>query len=467
MTIRFACPCGQPLVAADAFAGQRVRCTVCGNSQVVPGETVAAGPVIAPMGMVRFACEGCGQSCQALPEHAGKNTRCAHCGTVLVIPGGEHGTDSRRADALQAERPLAPLVARADLGAGGPRRWRSLRKSRKRTWIVLAGAVLLLGGGLALFLLRSGPSGDFDLVPRDAQGFVTVRMAALLQTPLGRDVRATLGAQALAPLEEVARDVGVEVHDVERVTVVLADADRDIFWVILKTVGPCDRNRVLRAEGRQFAEAEHVGKRYYRTGLVACYFAGARVLVFGSEAGVRRCLEQPKKPRSGPLDEALRAASKAGNQFAAGSNVPTDLTSRVQTGLGNRFGARTLLDRLAPLFAARTAWVTAAVAEDVDWEMTLTFSDRDAAHKGETAAAALLDLVVKTPPFLIRPGLERMGASPDEAEQELAALALAQKHLEQVKPKQSGNKVHLGGKVRGSDLLRTLADARKKIERRR
>jgi hypothetical protein len=473
MTIRFACDCGQQLVAADQHAGKRVRCTVCGSSQTVPGgEAAADGNEAAAM--ARFPCVGCGQTCQARPEHAGKTTRCPRCGILLTIPGSAGGFGET--DAFQAERPLAGAAAsRPDLtrvvtqpqGEGtAPFRPRSIKKSRRRVWLGLtAGALLLLGAALFLLLRRGAVAADFDLVPRDAQGFVTVRVADLVHTPLGKKALARLNERDRAQINLFERAAGLALEDIERVTVVLVDGDNEIFWVILKTLKPYDQNKLLRLVDSRSVEGTHAGKRYHRTESVAFYFASATVVVVGPEEGVRRCLEQPAKPRSGPLNEALRAASDVGHQFAAGSNVPADLQGRIRKQSGGMFGVDQLLGQMAPLFDVRTAYATATVGEDIDWQMTLDFPDKERAKKGEVLAGKLLGVSKLPLPvlrFALTPLLSRVGITERrELDQVFLFVPMVQKQLGQIKPRQSGSSVILDGKLNGSDLLRTFDELNK------
>src|SRR5262245_8825951 len=180
MSIQFACACGQNLAAREEHAGKRVKCTACGEIQTVPGGARELPPERATTPeLIQFHCS-CGQICQAKPEFAGRNTRCPRCSTVLTIPaagitGGAPAV--ARTASLQAERPVARVSRRPaedeeeadDLDNRPRRRRRSTKKSKAWIWIAVAAGLLLVGGGIGLWLLLSGGiSSDFDLVPRDA-----------------------------------------------------------------------------------------------------------------------------------------------------------------------------------------------------------------------------------------------------------------------------------------------------------
>src|SRR5262245_27542183 len=215
MTIQFACACGQNLAAREEHAGKRVKCTACGEIQTVPGGARELPPERAPAPeLIQFNCS-CGQICQAKPEFAGRNTRCPRCSTVLTIPaagitGGALAV--ARTASLQAEPPVARVSSRrpvedeeeADDLDNRPRRCRrSTKQSKAWIWIAVAAGLLLVGGGIGLWLLlRGGIDSDFDLVPRDAQAFITIRVADTFDSPLGKQMMDKIGKDQVRQLEE-------------------------------------------------------------------------------------------------------------------------------------------------------------------------------------------------------------------------------------------------------------------------
>jgi hypothetical protein len=476
MTITFTCGCGRQLAAADENAGQRVRCGACGGIQTVPGGAAAPRWVAEPAPMIRFACTDCGQTCQARPEFSGRNTRCPGCDRVLTIPEGT-GTVAEAAEAsprpspfLRAEKPLPPSLGRSRFEEDDgpeqdeddrPRRRRSIKKkSRTWLWLSLTGTALVLaGGGLALWLLLRSTSSDFDLVPRDAQAFMTFRVADTVKSPLGKKVMDKFQQELALPLRELQDKTGLALADVERVTVVLADLQRGDLWVIVQTSRTLDRDKILKTAGSP-EERRHQGKQYYVRRNVALAFLSGRLLIFGPETGVQRCLGLPRKPKSGPLDDALRAASKSKVQFAMGGSLPADLAGKAKTSLEQLEGAKVWVDKFAPLFDIRTAYLTYAFGEDVEWELVLTFPDSDKAKKGEAALNEGLSLLRQRLPAWSRQVLEQQGMAPKEVDQ---AIAQSQKSLEQLKPRQSGKTVSMAGKESGSQMVKQLDNVKKQL----
>src|SRR5262249_24123725 len=128
------------------------------------------------------------------------------------------------------------------------RRRRRRRGKKSKQWIWIAGAVtlLLVGGLVAWLLLRGGIDSDFDLVPRDAQAFATLRVAALLDSPLGKKVADKLERQ-MKPLEQFEAELGLSRKDIDRITGVLVDYEKETWWVIIQTKKAYDKDKLLAA----------------------------------------------------------------------------------------------------------------------------------------------------------------------------------------------------------------------------
>ena len=151
-----------------------------------------------------------------------------------------------------------------------------------------------------------------------AEGFVTVRVAALLETPTGKKLLDKAG-DAKGQLKEFEDKLGLSLKDVERFTLVAVDAKKEVVWGIVQTSKALDKDKILKAAENP-AEKSHAGKKYYLKRDNALAFIGDKLLVGGPEAGVKKCLEM-KKPGSGPLSDALKMASKKNYQIAGGINV--------------------------------------------------------------------------------------------------------------------------------------------------
>src|SRR5262249_42805633 len=97
---------------------------------------------------------------------------------------------------------------------------------RRPLWAAL-GLLALTAGTLAAV---PGPRDDpkpaapppqLDRVPRDCAGFVTVRLADLWKTPVGRAVRDAVARQKDNPIAAFEKTFGLAVNDLERVTLLV------------------------------------------------------------------------------------------------------------------------------------------------------------------------------------------------------------------------------------------------------
>src|SRR5205823_5071680 len=129
-------------------------------------------------GLIPFACQECGRSVLARAVNSGRKVQCPDCGTLQTIPSGNANAaaQAHRATPWQTRQHEADWPAEDEDGPSGPRRNR--RKKGTSPWLWLgAGASLALAAFAVWFLLLRGGRGnvaaEFDLVPRDAQGFMT------------------------------------------------------------------------------------------------------------------------------------------------------------------------------------------------------------------------------------------------------------------------------------------------------
>lgn len=480
--IRFACECGQQLSAREEYAGKRVRCSACGEVQTVPSAEPAA-PAAAAGGMIRFDCS-CGQTCQARPEYAGRNTKCPRCGAVLTIPSADEDEaprPRRRAGAIQSEAPgpRGQVVVEYESDEEGEERPRRRRKRARKAfpWVWVgagAAALLLVGGGVAVWLLvfRGGVSGDFDLVPRDAQVFATVRVADTLQSPLGKKVMDKLSGQ-LAELRQMESKTGLKLEDIERATFVGFDLQNQLGWGIIKTTKKYEKDKILGLVPGRAKENSHQGKTYYDLGPDgAIYFPSDTVIVFASKKAITVVLDM-KKPKSGPLADTLELASQKKFQFVAGVNIQPAWTQQLRMLAGGApggvpggarpgggrpgqppMGGGPLpgmdLSAFLPLLETKTAYSTFAIKDDIEWELGLTYADKDQAEK---ASQAITKGVEMAKGFL---GMAQLAGGLGGAPINAQMLQQVNKSLDQLKPKQSGSTVTMSGKEDGATVLSTL-----------
>jgi hypothetical protein len=254
---------------------------------------------------VQLVCK-CGKQLSIPDEQAGRCIACPGC-------GAEHqATPSGLKPSHIMDKELRP---RASGGKG-------------RVLALLLVFLLLLAGGAGgtwwfFFRAASPPPAsptqegdDLALIPANAQGFVSTRLAELWNSPAAqKGLKDARQRDPSAPdfAEKMDREIGIRHEEVERLTIVGVDADRQLGWIIARTLTPYSREKVLSRlkDGR---EQVHQGQRYFvGTGpegkLLAIHFVGSRVLVAGNEEGVKRCLDfAAGGPVTGPLEPVIALA---------------------------------------------------------------------------------------------------------------------------------------------------------------
>lgn len=247
---------------------------------------------------ISFAC-GCGQALSVPDAYAGQTVRCTSCSAPLSVP-----------------RPDAAPAPVATTSAGPPRR-APLRP------VVLAGLALFLlaAGAVAVIWLLRRPtvSADFDLVPRDAQGFLTVRVADLLETAAGRKVRESLGNEFD---HWFRRNFGVPHDEVERLTMVVVNGSRRLEWYLIHTRADYSRKNVGNALASNF-RWEHDGKTIWkaRDGTSLHFATDTLYIVAPNEVSMVHCLDLTAKPGAGPLNDALKRASQNNEHVVGAINL--------------------------------------------------------------------------------------------------------------------------------------------------
>jgi hypothetical protein len=269
---------------------------------------------------VQLVCK-CGKQLYVPDGHAGRRVKCPGCGESHLAP----------AEAPSASTPSLPY-AHARSGQGG-----------RRLPLLLVGLLLLLSIGFAAwwFLFRqAGPAQDGDdlaLIPANAQGFATVRLAELWKSPAVEKALQKRDKAEEDPAERMDRETGLRPAEVERFTIVGVDASKRLGWVVVRAGEPLDRQKIL-SRLKNGSEHVHEGQSYFKGAGPdgderAIHFVGRRVLVAGNEAGVKRCLDfTTGPPVKGPLGPVIALAG--GTRSAVAGFVPAGGALDMAKGIG-------------------------------------------------------------------------------------------------------------------------------------
>jgi hypothetical protein len=244
----------------------------------------------------------CGNQLRVFEHHVGRRVQCPACGKSHVVT----------ADGITPALPAAGALA----GQGS--------RGRKRAVLVLLLLLLLAAGAMTpLLLFRKSTSqsegDDLALIPANAEGFGTLRLADLWKSPAMRKALKK-GNDSGAKMEE---EVGLRPEEIERLSGVSIDVDDRIGWIVVRTVAPFDVRKVF-ARLNNPREVPYQDNRYHlgegpEGNTRALYLAGTRVMVMGTEQGVRRCLDFVKEgPATGPLEPIIALAAEGKHTAVAG-----------------------------------------------------------------------------------------------------------------------------------------------------
>jgi hypothetical protein len=262
---------------------------------------------------------------------------------------------------------------------------------------------------------------DLALVPRDALGFASVRLADLVRTEAARKFQETmaLAMPDLAPAlkewpAEFEKDLGLPPTDVERITLVSLSPELLLrhFLAVVATTRPYSREKVLKSFSAGAREMEHRGKTFYVNVAEdqAIHFVSDRLFLMAVVLPFPLLGNDPDKPASaagpmrlyldrladaraeGPLSGALALAAE-GHHLTAGVTAPREYLNKMREGVGPL-----LLPQFQPLLRATAAalWVdlkptthaVVAGGHDLHYDLTLTFPDEALARKGQEAVNA-------------------------------------------------------------------------------
>jgi hypothetical protein len=444
MAIVFQCECGKQLRTGEEYAGRRIKCPGCQSIQIVPAST--AGRPAAPdprpsSGLVRFTCD-CGKVMQAQSEYAGKRTKCPACGETVLIPGSRSSDAYTERPARAGRRPADEDEDERDRdwdeGQDRPRRRAARRKAKRSVWpwIAVAAGVLLLVGGVGAWLLffrGSKMPPDLALVPRDAVGFISVRVADLWNGEAGKEFQQALPDKTF--LQEIEKKFGMTPGDFERVTFVMPTDDPKGSWVVVLANKDFEKGKLKEALGSDAKEEKVKDKSYYTSaaGNSALHLVSPKICIFGAPAAVKQYVEGTKPPAtSGPLEDGLATAADGEHHIVAAFRMP----DRFKNMQGGGMGRPGMMAAQNPALALQAATATAKIGSEVKIDLRLNFSDSD-------KAALVKQLIDKQLPQLKSGAGFFLQGAVGQGEEGAALLKVIQEALKNLTVEQSGATIRI------------------------
>jgi hypothetical protein len=305
------------------------------------------------------------------------------------------------------------------------------------TMLILLGVaglvgVLLLGGGVWLLMtFLGGNSSNAQLfVPGNAQGFVTVRVLELSRTAAGKKMFDQVNQQA----KGVGNPNIFKPEEIDRLTYVIVDGEKNIWWSIAES-NKLMTTQTVRAEFPNARDASHEGKSYIAGSIpgmgntpMAAYLVHSRMMILGSETGVKRAIELSSKPRvTGSLDSQLHLLSSS-KHITGTFQLPPTLANELKNGLNNP-----MAKQFAAIGEFTSGSFSANVGDALDLELTATYPGDAQAQAAKAAADKALAAAS------VGIGAFKGNLKPDQQQ----IMSSVEKAIETIKITQSGASVQI------------------------
>jgi len=199
-----------------------------------------------------------------------------------------------------------------------------------------------------------------DLVPADGVAVFSVRFADLWDHKAFKAAREKMAKQVPDFEGHAAKEIGVPLDEIERVTGLLPSIEsRRNLLVFVTTIKPYDAKKLLTAAIPDLAE-EKIKERtsFVRPTGGAIALLDDRTFVAGPEDEVRAYLKQTEPAKDGALAPVLRAA--AGSHLLV-AGLDTEMLVKV----ASHDTASPTAEALKPLLKARSALLTVDLGDDV------------------------------------------------------------------------------------------------------
>jgi hypothetical protein len=314
-------------------------------------------------------------------------------------------------------------------------------------WRVGGVAMILTGAFLAALLTTENtlpareevkpaalPS-DLAKIPSDGLFFLSVRVADLWESELGKPVRQKLAKEIGEPEQAFEKYFGLPLQQVERMTMFALDPMSGEPMLFMHSTRAYDRAKVL-ATHKNVQEQKYKTQTFYSDDKDwAVYLLGDRSLLFGPPNSIKGFIDPPAPTTPGELAGALEAAAGK-HSLTVGFNVK---------GFNDTVGERLPgeVEPFKPLLQALSGKLTLDVAEQSRITANLTFPDEKKAEAGLPPLKSGRDLAVAA----IDQGVEQM-AQQKGMEKIIELVKQLQGALKAAKIEQNGKTLQASASLR-------------------
>jgi len=276
---------------------------------------------------------------------------------------------------------------------------RTVSKAWPLGWVLLAVAAIVPASTPAAAgdeASKAALPADLALVPGDALGFTTIRIAELWNQEGLKDAGKLIVAQEPSALKNFEKALGVAPDRIERLTIVFlrvpapGDAGPPMVFSVT-TTRPYDRKAVLAEVLPGAKEQEHAGKTIYVADGRAVYPVNASTYVVGDVDNVSKLLDAGGNKGEGPLAPALAAAGK---HHLAGGLRPRALLDAIGAQVPKE------IEPFLPLLQAQTLSAAIDFGKETRAAVRLACAGESEAKDAATAARAGIALLQAQLPVL-------------------------------------------------------------------
>jgi hypothetical protein len=262
--------------------------------------------------------------------------------------------------------------------------------------VVLLGAAVLLGTRDGSDVAakdepaaRATLPADLALVPGEAFGFATIRVADLWNDEGTKPLRTHLAREFPEQFKELSKAVAVPPAEIERLTFVITKTpgpgdNGPVVVILVATTKPYDKKKVLDELVPEAKAENRKGKTYHVLGGAALYPVNDTTFLMGPAEAVEQVMDQADKGGQGTLAPALAVA--AGKHHVAGGMRPAALLDTI----GNMIPGE--VEGLKPLLEAPLAYGTLDLGKEAKLQGRLVCAGESEAKNTVTAAKGLVAL---------------------------------------------------------------------------
>jgi hypothetical protein len=237
---------------------------------------------------------------------------------------------------------------------------------------------------------------DLAKIPSDGIFFVSVRIADLWESELGKPVRQKLAKEIGEPEQAFEKYFGLPLKQVERLTLFALDPMGGEPLLFMHSAQAYDRAKIL-ATHKNVQEQKYKDQTFYSDDKDwAVALLDDRSLVFGPPNSIKGLIDHPMPKAGGDLAGALGAAAGK-HSLTVGLNV-----KGFNDAVGERLPAE--VEPFKPLLQALSGTLTVDVAEQSRIAASLIFPDEKKAEAGLPPFKSGRDLAVAA----IDQGVEQM-----------------------------------------------------------